>query len=91
MSNIPDGQVLVPGRSRETAAALLKVAGDDAASVRTSAEGYLVPEKVAKAYEASLKKSSAKKADEPPATEPVDVDDVEDEAPAKKPAPKKKS
>lgn len=91
MSNIPDGQVLIPGRGRELAAAVLKAAAGakvDPLLVRTSVDGYLVPEKVAKAYEESLKKPAAKKA-EPPATEPVDVAD--EKPPAKKPAPKKKS
>jgi hypothetical protein len=96
MSNIPDGFVLVPGRGRELALAVLAAAETakvEPGLVRTTADGYLVPDKVAKAYEASLKKPAAKKADEPAEestdTEPTDV--VDEKPPAKKPAPKKKS
>jgi hypothetical protein len=91
MSNIPDGFVLVPGRGRELALAVLAAAETakvEPGLVRTTADGYLVPDNVAKAYEDSLKKPAAKKAD-PVETEPVEVAD--EKPPAKKPATKKKS
>lgn len=66
MTDIPDGYGLIPGRGRENAQAALAAAEKakvDPALVRTVADGFLVPEKVLKEYEAGLKKASSTKAD----------------------------
>lgn len=81
MSDIPEGYGLIGGRGLETARAALAAAeeaGVDASEVRTTDGGYLVPEKVLKAYEKGLKKP-----------EPTPEPDSDDSAPAKKTPAKK--
>lgn len=79
-TEIPEGHGLIPGRGTDNAKAAIaaaEAAGVDVGEVRTVEDGYLVPEKVLKQYEAGLKKASepASKSPEKPA--------------AKKPASKK--
>lgn len=67
-ANIPDGHTFVSGRGREKAIALLEAAdkaGVDQNLVRTTTDGFVVPDKVAEAYEeaqAGSKKQSTKEA-----------------------------
>lgn len=57
-TDIPKGYGLISGHSQENAQAALAAAeeaGVDVTEVRTVSDGYIVPEKVLKAYEANAK------------------------------------
>jgi outer membrane biosynthesis protein TonB len=90
MTNIPDGYALIPGRGREIASQALKAAERakvPSSEVKTTTDGYVVPEKVAKEYEKALT-TTKEIVDEP---KPVETPEPEKKAPAKKAAPAKKT
>jgi hypothetical protein len=93
MTDIPKGYGLIPGRGRATAQAALAAAAAakvDPSLVRTTLEGYLVPEKALKEYEKTLKSEPVDEVVEEPAeTEPIEEVKDPPKAPAKKTPAKK--
>ena len=68
-TRIPEGSVFVPGRSVETATALLKAAdkikADRKLDVRTTTGGYHVTQAVAEEYQKAFPDAALQEADEP--------------------------